>query len=161
MGLPLAPKQARMTTAILLINYHLPPQQAIKTILTTWLLRTLLSWISFNPLNWKKDLKIPHRTSFTNLQTAFMFKSSNHLSKNMVTSTWKAAVLKSAMIAIYPATALENHYRREMPHYMRVGYNLSDLDHNIAELCILSGIRPRPQPQTTAMFHYYSQTSRN
>ena len=77
----------------------------------------------------------------------------------MLSSTWKAATLRSARIATQPKLALHNHYQRYMPHYMRAGHALSELTYAISDLMYYPRNTPkRPLPETTAITYNYSQT---
>ena len=172
MGLPLAPELARMTTAYLMLNYHLPLNQAI-AIYFDDIASTLKLPLDFlspyvlerGPDNVTQDV-LYDPTNYSYIQVAQSYRqptplhvASNHPSQNMLTSTWKAATLRSARIATQPQLALHNHYQRYMPHYMRAGHALSDLAYAIADLMYFPRNTPkRPLPETTGISYNYSQT---
>ena len=172
MGLPLAPELARMTTAYLLLKYKHPLHDAFTIyfddIASTYQLPLDLLApyvLEQGPDNVTQDaLFDPTSHSFIQVAQSFrqptpLHVASNHSSSNMLTSTWKAATLRSARIATQPKLALDNHYRRYMPHYMRAGHALSELSYAIADLMYYPRNTPKKTPpETTGISYNYSQT---
>ena len=145
MGLPLAPELARMTTAYLLLNYHAPLHCALTIyfdditsnfeipddLLAPYVIErgqdNVTQDVLYDPTN-KTYIQIAQNHK----EPCPLHVASNHPSHNMLTSTWKAAALRSAMICTEPHIAIMNHYMHYMPQYMRAGHGLSDLAYAIA-----------------------------
>ena len=172
MGLPLAPELARMCTAYLLLNYSPPPNNTLTLyfddLASTYdIPSTLLApfILEKGPNNVTQDV-LYDQSSHSFIQITHNFKqptpllvASNHPSQKMLSSTWRAAALRSARIATQPKYALTTHYRRYMPHYMRTGHSLSELAYAIADLMYFPMNTPKtPQPETTGISYNYSQT---
>lgn len=172
MGLPLAPELARMCTAYLLLNYHPPPKSVLTIyfddITTTYEIPPNLLTpyeLEKGPNDVTQDvLHDPNDHSFIQIaqnhrQPTPLHIASNHPSQKMLSSTWRAATLRSAMIATHPHLALINHYKRYMPHYMRAGHALSELAYAIADLTFFPAHTPKkPRPESTGITYEYSQS---
>ena len=173
-GIPtgLAPELARMTTAYLLLTYNAPPQCALIIYFDDLAsnfplpLDLIASYVMERGQdNVTQDVLYDSTNNmFTQISQVHkepcpLHIASNLLSRNMLTSTWKAGALRSAMISTEPHIALNNHYLRYMPQYMRAGYSLSVLTYAIADLLYFPRNNPKkPQPETTGFFNNYSQT---